>query len=218
MEQPSSNHQTDSPGTDRQSRIQGPRSSILDPRSSSAARKRRNRGWIWFFVILAVLTITATAILWLYNLNQQLKPEQLAAARKLWQEKGPRDYTLTLTKEGSAQGTYLVSVRHGVVASVLEQRVVKEGGKVKTAGIPLEARLFSYYDMDALFDDLQRFLEIKADPRKGRVFLRAHFDPDDGHIQEYVFSNSTDRQRVRVVVELHRAPPGKPLPKLAPTK
>jgi hypothetical protein len=194
MEQPSTNHQTDSPAPDRQS-------SILDPRSSTI-RKRPNRGWIWFFVILAVLAVAAAAILWIYNVNQQLTSEQFEAARKLWSEKGPRDYTLTITKEGSAKGTYVATIRAGDVESVVEK---VPGGKDRL----LEKRLYSYYDMTALFDDLQRFLEIKNDPNKGKVFLRAHFAPEDGHIEEYVYSNSTDRQPVRVVVQLKRDLPGK---------
>jgi hypothetical protein len=210
MEQPSTNHQTDSPRPDPRP-APGPAadSSILDPRSSTTG-KRPNRGWIWFFVILAVLAVAAVAILWaailwIDNVNPQLTKEQFEAARKLWSKKGPRDYILTITKEGSAQGTYVATIRAGDVESVVEK---VPGGKDR----PLEKRLYSYYDMTALFDDLQRFLEFKNDPSKGKVFLRAHFAPEDGHIQEYVYSNSTDRQRVRVVVQLTRDLPRRTSP------
>src|SRR5262249_4483768 len=67
---------------------------------------RPNRGWIWFFVILIVLTVTSITIMIVYNLRQQLKPEQLAQARALWEQKGPADYDLDYTQVGSASGTF----------------------------------------------------------------------------------------------------------------
>jgi hypothetical protein len=161
-------------------------------------------------VIFAALGVAGAAILWVYNVNQQLRPEQLAAARKLWEEKGPADYTLTITKEGSATGTFVVTVRGGKVLSVMSREKVVKDGQPQVQDRPLEKRLYSYYDMDALFDDVQAFLKIKQDPNKGRVFLRAHFDPEDGHLEEYVYSNAQENQRVQVVVELRRDRPGKP--------
>jgi hypothetical protein len=211
MTEPNNHENTESVSPNPRSSILDPRSSILDPRSPRFL-KRRNRSWIWVFLVFGVLGVAGAAILWIYNVNQQLKPEQLARARKLWQEKGPRDYTLVITKEGSAMGTFVVTVRGGAVESVVAKDEMEKDGKTTVVDRPLEKRLYSYYDMDSLFDDLQRFLEIKADPDKGRAFLRAHFDAKDGHLQEYVYSNSKDRQRVRVVVQLQAGIASKPLP------
>src|SRR5437870_10707552 len=104
----------------------------------------RSANWIWYFVILAVLTVVATTILIVYNLRQQLRPEQLAAARALWEAKGPRDYELRYTtKKGTEEepDRYVVRVRGGQTVSVLVN------------GRPLEARQYVYYGMMALFND-----------------------------------------------------------------
>jgi hypothetical protein len=182
--------------------------------SSPSPRPRRSRGWVWFFVVLAVLAVAAVATLWVYNVRQQLTPKELAAARALWKEKGPRDYRLTIVKEGSATGTFLVTVRHGEVKSVLMKQEGSQGKKAEPVALP--QRQYSYYDMDGLFDDLERFLEIKADPKQGRVFLHASFDREDGHLLGYIYSNAQNRQRVKVVVELTRLAPEKMSSKSSP--
>ena len=102
--------------------------------------RKPNRGWIWYFVILAVLTVVATTVLVVYNLRQQLRPEQLAAARKLWDEKRPADYVLTYTKKGNATGTFVVTVRKGKVVSVLMREEVKKDNEVVIVEQPLERR------------------------------------------------------------------------------
>src|SRR5262245_4015097 len=52
------------------------------------------RRWVPFFLTLAVLGTLAIALPLVYNLGQQLRPEQLEAARALWAERGPADYDL----------------------------------------------------------------------------------------------------------------------------
>jgi uncharacterized membrane protein len=84
----------------------------------STAPAKKNRRWIWFFVVVFVLALLATVVLVVFNLQQQLKPEQLSAARKLWSEKGPRDYTMTYTtrvNEETELDRYWVQVRGGRV-------------------------------------------------------------------------------------------------------
>jgi len=61
----------------------------------------KNRGWIWFFVVLTLLGVAAVGINLAYNLREQITPEQVQAARQLWEEKGPKNYDLVYTKEGS---------------------------------------------------------------------------------------------------------------------
>jgi hypothetical protein len=170
----------------------------------TAAVKGRSRGWIWFFAILVVLTVAATAFLWIYNVRQQLTPEELAAAHKLWKQKRPSDYVLTYTKEGSASGTFVVTVRKGEVKSVVMKQDVTENGRVKTVSTALPKRLYQSSDMDGLFRDLERFLEMNKDPAQGRAYLTANFDPDDGHINGFIYSNSRTGQRVKVLVELEQ--------------
>src|SRR5262245_5946414 len=177
---------------------------------------RRSFGWVWFFVTVAVLAVGAAAALWVYNVRQQLTSEDLAAAERLWKEKGPGDYALTITRtitrEGSATETLVATVRGGKVQKLVRKQEVVQGGKVTTEDVPLPERLFSYYDMEGQFSDLRQFLKIKQDPKKGRVFLRAGFDPDDGHLTGYVYSNSQENQRVQVTVLLKRLPAEKSSP------
>ena len=58
--------------------------------------------WVWYFVVLGVLTVSACTILVWYNLRQQLKQEDLQAARALWKLNRPPDYDLIYSKRGSA--------------------------------------------------------------------------------------------------------------------
>src|ERR1700756_5332481 len=111
-----------------------------------AVVKSRSRGWIWFFAVLVVLTVAATAFLWIYNVRQQLTPEELAAAHKLWEQKRPANYVLTYTKEGSVTGTFVVTVRQGKVKSVIMKQEVSENGRVKIVSTPVTNDP-KYYDM-----------------------------------------------------------------------
>ena len=56
--------------------------------------KKRSRVWIWFFVVLAVLALIAGSIEIWFNLSQQLNPEQVANAQKLWREHAPAEYEI----------------------------------------------------------------------------------------------------------------------------
>src|SRR5947209_7738541 len=82
--------------------------------------KRTSRSWVWFFAVLAVLAVLAVGTLIAYNAGQQLKPEQLAAARALWKEKGPADYNLeySIQKQESELEHWAVEVRGGKVVAV----------------------------------------------------------------------------------------------------
>lgn len=156
------------------------------------ATRTSNAGWIWFFVVLALLTVAAVATLVVFNLRQQLTPEKLAEAQALWKEKGPPDYDLEYTKEGSVSQHLHVEVRGGKVVGLTDD------------GRPLERRLYPSYDMAAVFGDLKRFLELKGEPGGGRKFLRAQFNADDGHVEKYVYSDPKTRQRIEVTIGLSR--------------
>src|SRR5262249_54849848 len=151
---------------------------------------RPNRGWIWFFVILIVLTVTSITIMIVYNLRQQLKPEQLAQARALWEQKGPADYDLDYTQVGSASGTFKVEVRAGkVVSATLD-------------GQPLERRQYRYSDMPGLFNSIEEFLEYDQQPGRPRTYTKAVFDPEDGHVVRYIRRVMGTTERVEIKVKL----------------
>jgi hypothetical protein len=170
---------------------QGPRTNDQGPRT--------NRRWIWFFVTLAVLTVLAITVLAVYNLRLQLKPEQLAAARKLWEQKGPRDYQFKYTvRTGDERDgdEFVVQVRGSTVTSV------------KLNGRLLDKDKYIYHSMDAKFDEIEEFLKKDAEKGRPRTYTRALFDSADGHLLHFVRRVMGTRERVEITVEsLEPLPP-----------
>jgi hypothetical protein len=154
--------------------------------------RRSGKGWVWFFVILALLTVTAIVINVRYNLSQQLTADHLAAARALWEQKGPRDYDLEYEQKGADPGVFVSHVRDGKVVSLTRNSQ------------PLEPRLYKYYDMAALFAYIEQFMKIDAEPGKPRTFVRAQFDSEDGHLVHYRRSVMGTQEWVELNVQLDR--------------
>jgi hypothetical protein len=153
----------------------------------------RPRRWIWYFVVLTLLAVAAITINIVFNLWQQLKPEQLEHAALRWREHGPASYTMRYVVKNSngEPEVYDAEVRGGrVVAARLNDRL-------------LEPRLWSYHDMRGRFADIRRFLDEDAKPGKPRVFVKARFDDKTGQLKHYLRSVSATRERVEIaVVEL----------------
>jgi hypothetical protein len=151
---------------------------------------KKSTAWVWYFVILVVMTLATTTTLIVYNLRQQLTPQQLAGAVALWKKHGPRSYDFEYTKRTTTnvEEKYAVQVRDGEVTSVTLNEE------------PLEERLYSYHSMLALFGFMDRFLEIDRQPGRPRAFVRASFDEEDGHVRRYVRSVSGTKERVEIVV------------------
>lgn len=148
-----------------------------------------NRRWLWYFATLVVLTAVSITTMIVYNLKQQLKPGQLAAAQAVWKQKGPRDYDLTYTKKVGEPETYTVRVRNGAVVGA------------ERNGQPLEERQLHYHSMNALFADVERFLEMDAEPGRPKTFTIARFDPDDGHLRHYIRRVMGSTERAEITVE-----------------
>jgi hypothetical protein len=165
---------------------------------------RRNRGWIWYFVVLGVLTAVAVGVLLTFNLQQQLKPEQVETARRLWDAKGPANYDMVYTQKGTAPGKYRVEVRNKKPVSVILD------------GQPLEERLYRYSDMPALFGFIEDSLRIDGEPGKPRTYTVATFDPDDGHLIHYIRRVMGGKERIEITVEFH--PVSQNAAPLEPTK
>jgi hypothetical protein len=160
--------------------------------------KRPGHRWVWFFVFLGVLTAGGIAANVWYNWQQQLTPEELSAARKLWDEKGPRDYQLEyeIKREtnpdlaGAATEAYTVSVRdRKAVATTVDGRPLKPGD-------------YDFDSMDSLFGIMDQQLHADADPAKPLPFVIARFDARDGHVLRYVHSVARTRERLEVRVKL----------------
>ncbi len=153
--------------------------------------------WVWYFVVLVILTVAACTILVWYNLRQQLKKDDLQKARDQWKRNRPVNYDLHYTKRGSASGTFDVEVRDGKVTSVtLDGRPITQNDK------PLDPSRYSRYDMTALMDDIETFLEEDAEPGRPRTYTVATFDPVDGHLVRYVRRVMGTSERIEINVKL----------------
>lgn len=154
----------------------------------------RRRTWVWFFAVLIVLTIIASVIPLivvpqLHGLVP-VTPALLRDARAAWERNGPLDYDLEYQKKGSVANTFVVQVRNRQAVSVLMD------------GQPIEPRLYRYHTMEALVDDLERFLDLASKPDSPAAILQARFHPIDGHLVRYLYSVPTTRQQIEVSVKL----------------
>lgn len=150
---------------------------------------RTNRGWIYFFATLGVLAVIFITVLVRFNLSQQLTPEKLDAARRLWAEKGPASYDMEYAEQGSIAGKYEVRVRNRkVVYAEPDDR-------------PLQQKR-AYYGMDALFGYIAQFLKEDSQPGRPRPFTVATFDAQDGHVIHYVRAVRGTRERLEITVRL----------------
>jgi Family of unknown function (DUF6174) len=166
---------------------------------------RRRRIWVWFFVLLGILTVAGVIIpLIAVPLVHGLVPvtrENLQAARQLWEQKGPRDYDMEYQKQGAVKDSFNVQVRNGKAVSVVMNNEPLDPNK--------DPRLFEYQTMTAMFDDLERFVELASKPDSPQTMLRARFDPVDGHIIRYIYSVTGTPQQIQISVRLQRVESGK---------
>jgi hypothetical protein len=166
----------------------------------SSVPRKPNRSWVWFFVLLAAAGAGAVAAPLVYNLRQQLRPEQLEAARARWQENGPADYDLAWEVKqdtGTRRDEYLVVVRDRKVWMVKANREVWLARELATplggaVGATLGAaaaerppqRELTGYTVEAMFREMEDDLNKNAaGGRKG--FTAASFDSRDGHPVRY---------------------------------
>jgi hypothetical protein len=176
----------------------------------------RPRRWVWFFLALVVLGVTAVVVPIVYNLSIQLRPEQLAEARRLWRENAPADYDLeylvkTTKADGEEETPYRVEVRGGRAVFVaangevlgVDAALAAIAGPVLPALSPEEA---GRYAVPALFDQIEATLH-QDETAGGRHFATARFDPKDGHPYHYVHRVRGTRERVEWNVKLTRIAP-----------
>ncbi len=155
---------------------------------------KKNRNWLWYFLLLAALTIAATSILATYNLRQQLRPDQVDTAIALWKAKGPKDYVLVYNAKKSEQAGdmndhYVVKVKDGQAYEVLVN------------GLPLPEERHAYYGMHRLLVDIERFMELDAEPGRPKTYRRGLFDGKTGALAHYVRRVMGSRQRLEITVE-----------------
>lgn len=159
----------------------------------------QGRRWVWFFAILVLLAGAGVTIPIVYNLRQQLTPDQLDGAVARWREHGPRSYNFryVVKRSQSEPETYYAEVRGG--------RVVR----ASVNGRPLPPENRHYHDMEHRFSDIRGFLNEDTKTGKPRVFVTAQFDAKDGRLIRYVRSVTSTRTRVEIdVQELTPVAPG----------
>lgn len=170
------------------------------PMTSSPPRRRRR--WIGFFVVLAAAGAIAIVVPIVYNLSIQLRPEQLAEARRLWRENGPADYDLAYLvqssgADGEEQIEYHVKVRGGQTV------YVEANGEF--LGVEMTAKVADRYGVPAMFDEIEARLQRDAASGR-RNFATAQFDPKDGHPFHYVHRVGGTKERVEWNIKMTRPP------------
>jgi len=149
----------------------------------------RSKRWIWFFIIVTMMGAAGvTAEIW-SNLSQQLTPEKLAEARAVWKQKGPRDYDLDyeIKREDNPDPAPRTGEKYTVH--------VKDGQGPR----PGE---HDFGSMDDLFDRIDQRLRADRESGGPQPFVKATFDPYDGHVIHYVRSVMKTRERLEVTVTL----------------
>ncbi len=173
----------------------------VDSLSQTRDSVRRSRRWIWFFAPLAVLGLCAMIIPWVYNLWQQLRPEQLAAARALWDQKGPRDYDLEyVIKEDDKPGADPSASPEIENISVRVRQGKIESATRNSKPVPREDE--KRFGVEALFELIQGNLDRDGQPGQERSYAHARFDKQDGHPIHYVRRVMGSRQRMEIIIEL----------------
>jgi hypothetical protein len=177
----------------------GPTESVPSP---APARPAIPRGrWVWPFIGIAFIAVILLGWLALF-VQQQLEPAQqlnldeLQAARKLWDAKKPKDYQMLYTvQRGGVRGKdqYFVEVKGNHVRSVL-----------MNGNERLPPDKLDYHSMDALFNDIERFLHRDAQPGSPKTFCRGYFDTEDGHLQKFIRRVVGGTESVEIKVEEFR--------------
>jgi hypothetical protein len=180
--------------------------------SRGAVRGRpRGRRWVAFFIVLGLLGSAAVIVPMVYNLRLQLRPEQLAEARRLWAANGPRDYNLDYLVKTEHAGTveedeYMVRVRGGRVVLVASNGEViylapALAGTVGPAAAFLSRGHPSRYGVPALFDEMEAMLR-RDEAAGSRNYATAAFDPHDGHPVRYVHRVRGTHDRIEWTLKL----------------
>jgi hypothetical protein len=141
-------------------------------------------------VLLAGLAVTAMVLPILYNLGQQLRPEQLKEARQLWREAGPADYDLTYSVQYDREPLaerHVVLVRGGrIVWASCEGEVVQVSPAIGALiGLAAGGHGQGGRDIPAIFAHLEDLLRQEGESKR-RNLLVAVFDPKTGWPRRFI--------------------------------
>jgi hypothetical protein len=191
------------------------------PSTPRVSPRGRNRRWVWFFAVLATLGVVAVVIPIVYNLRQQLRPDQLAEARERWRQNGARDYDLAFEVKYDTDpqaDEHAVKVRDGKVVSWVvngeelartpaQSPTPLQRGEAPPGGEAL-LEVWKQPDVAGLFNMMQKWLEEDAAAGGRRNFATASFDVRDGHPTRYIHRVAGTRQRQEWNIKLTRVEPG----------
>lgn len=177
---------------------------------------RRSRRWIGFFLVLGVLAGIAIVVPFVYNLSLQLRPEQLTDARRRWQENRRADYDLACLIKRVEGGVAardqecLVQVRAGRVVVIVDEGAVVylDPALAVVAGTSVQGVSSEdpgHYGVAALFDEIEAALR-QRETEDRRDYIKADFDPRDGHANHYIRRVPQTKERVEWFVKLTLIP------------
>lgn len=174
----------------------------------------RSRRWIGFFVILSILALTAIVVPIVYNLSIQLRPEQIADAKRRWQENAPAAYDLEYLVKSDDEGSgtpeirYLVQVRSGRIVLIMEGDEVIYLDPMLAAVMGADVFALTSEEQGrhgvlALFAQIEEAMR-QADTAGRRDYVKADFDPQDGHPSHFIHRVRATKKRVEWFVKLTR--------------
>lgn len=148
------------------------------PRSAARPGLRLPPLAIAILVLLAVALCGVLALeMFVVERLPQLTVENLEAAEKLWDTKGPKSYDLDLVIEGAQPGIVHVEVRDGVTTAMQRDGIS-----------PKQQRVWEVWSVPGMFGTIEQELQLAADPQHEMglaegtsVDLRAEFDPNLGY-------------------------------------
>ena len=163
------------------------------PPAATSSPPRRFPLWADFFVALALLALLAVVVPLVYNLRQQLRPEQLEEARARWRTEGPADYDLEYSvRRGRDEQAehYRVRVRAGRAVCVCcdGEVLLLDRSFAAAAGLALSALAGGdgrRYGIESAFQRMEEVLN-RGESSARRHFTVAVFDPRDGHPRHFV--------------------------------
>ena len=150
-----------------------------------SARRPRLSKLVWLvFGSFAVSTCIVLLVLLILGRGERLPdltPENLEAARRRWEENGPKGYDLDVVLSGSQMGKIHVEVRDRKVTAMTRNGVT-----------PKQERTWEYWTVPGQFDTIEDEMEKAGDPVNGfpappgsKVIQKAEFDPDSGYPRRY---------------------------------
>jgi hypothetical protein len=170
-----------------------------------------SRQWIVLFLILAALGLAAVTIPIVYNLAMQLHPEQVAHARRLWQQHAPSDYDLEMlirTEHGSSKvdEEFFVAVRGGraLFLGCNGEVFYADPSLALLAGpglLALPQEDPRPHTVEGLFDSMEETLRQDVSVG-GRNYCTASFDEADGHPLHFIHRIRGTHDRVEWFVRL----------------